>query len=401
LKELNLFNLAWQNLKRKPYRAIVIGLCVAVATGSLFAATIVMRGVQTSLTVGEARLGADLIVVPAGYEIPAQEAFITGQATVFYMDDRVERQIADVPGISQTSSQVFVETLTNAKCCIGEFFLVGFDPESDFTISPWLATHLDGESLDPFDIIVGDRILLREGDSATFYGTSFTVVGILERTGMGIDRTIYVPLEGLREMILRSPERAEETLTISPNEVSSVLVSIAPDADVIDVAEAIEGRLGEVEVFTTSQLNQAVSKQLRGVFGIVIGVTIALWLMSLITIGLVFSLIVNERQRELGLLRAMGANRSFILRLVISEAGMLTGLGGLAGILTAGVLLISFARLIQLRLQIPYLMPSVWEILGIELALLVLALLMGSLASFQPALASAKMEPYEAIRQGE
>ena len=401
MKEITLYTLALQNLRRKPYRAVVIGLCVAVATGSLFAATIVLRGVQHSLTVGRARLGADLIVVPIGHEVPAQEAFITGQPSTFYMPDDIKEIITALPGVQQTSTQVFIETLSNASCCIGEFFLVGFEPETDFTISPWLATHLDGEALGPFDIIVGDRILLREDETVIFYGTAFNVVGVLEKTGMGIDRTIYVPMEGMRTMIADSSELAEKTLTVAPEEISSILVSVAPNADILDVAERIEANLDNAKVFTAAQLNQAVGNQLQGVLGVTFGVTIAMWLMSLLTIGLVFSLTVNERQRELGILRAMGAQRQAIFRLVMGEAGLLTGLGGLGGIVTAGVLLAGFSRLIQLRLHIPYLLPNWFEIVGISFLLLILSLLTGALASLHPALSSSKMEPYAAIRQGE
>ncbi len=45
MKEIDLFSLALQNLRRKPYRSVAIGLCVAVMVGSLFIATIVLRGV--------------------------------------------------------------------------------------------------------------------------------------------------------------------------------------------------------------------------------------------------------------------------------------------------------------------------------------------------------------------
>lgn len=401
MKEITLYTLALQNLRRKPYRAVVIGLCVAVATGSLFAATIVLRGVQHSLTVGRARLGADLIVVPIGHEVPAQEAFITGQPSTFYMPDDIKEIITALPGVQQTSTQVFIETLSNASCCIGEFFLVGFEPETDFTISPWLATHLDGEALGPFDIIVGDRILLREDETVIFYGTAFNVVGVLEKTGMGIDRTIYVPMEGMRTMIADSSELAEKTLTVAPEEISSILVSVAPNADILDVAERIEANLDNAKVFTAAQLNQAVGNQLQGVLGVTFGVTIAMWLMSLLTIGLVFSLTVNERQRELGILRAMGAQRQAIFRLVMGEAGLFTGLGGLVGLASAAILLAGFSRLIQLRLHIPYLLPNWFEIVGISFLLLILSLLTGALASLHPALSSSKMEPYAAIRQGE
>ena len=313
----------------------------------------------------------------------------------------LKKKISTLSGVNQTSPQVFVETLSNASCCIGEFFLVGFDPETDFTISPWLTTHLDGKALGPFDIIVGDRILLREGETVIFYGTEFSVVGVLEKTGMGIDRTIYVPMEGLRSMIANSETLAEQTLEISPKDLSSIMVSVKPDAEILDVAELIEANLDGVNVFTATQLNQAVGNQLQGVLGITFGVTASLWLMSLFTIGLVFSLIVNERQRELGILRAMGARRKVIFQLVMGEAGLLTGLGGLGGLVAAGVLLTGFSRLIQLRLRIPYLLPNVFEIMGISLLLLLLALFTGALASLHPALSSSKMEPYAAIRKGE
>lgn len=401
MEPLRISHLVKQNLRRKPYRAIVIGLCIAIASGSLFFATIILRGVQTSLKVGEARMGADIIIIPAGHEISAQEAFITGEATSFMMDASIEERIAGIEGVNKTSPQVFIKTLTNASCCIGEFFLVGFDPDTDFTISPWLATNLHGVDLHNFDIITGDRILLREGDSATFFGTDFDVVGVLEKTGMGIDRTVYVPMAGMRTMIEDSAQKAELTLNFPVDKISTLMVQVEPGASVLDVAERIEAELDGVKVITASQLNQAVGRQIQGVMNTVVGITVVLWLMSLLTIGLVFSLVVNERKRELGLFRAIGAKQKFIFRLVISEAGALTGLGGIAGVISSGILLLSFSKLIQQRLSIPYLAPSVMEIIGVEVGLIIMALLTGILASLQPAFTSSKMEPYAAIRQGE
>jgi len=398
---IGISHLVLQNIRRKPYRAVVIALCVAVASGSLFFATILLRGVQNSLTVGQARLGADIIVVPEGHEISAQEAFITGEATSFMMSGDVVMQILELPSIEKLSEQVFVQTLTNASCCIGEFFLVGYNPDTDFTISPWLATNINNQEFGPFDVIAGDRILLRQGDSVVFYGTTFNILGVLEKTGMGIDRTIYVPMEGLRVMIEDSATLAEKTLEISPTEISSVMIRVQKDSDILDVAEQIESKVQGVQVFTASQLNQAVGDQIKGVTGTILGITIVIWVMSLFMIGLIFSLIVNERKRELGLLRAMGATEKFVFRLVLSEASLLTGLGGLIGILTSGIVLISFSRLIIKRLGIPFLSPNPMEIILLTVGIMILSLITGILASLQPAISSSRMEPYEAVRQGE
>ena len=399
--KITLLDLVLQNIRRKPYRVILIGVCVALATGSLFAITIIMSSVQNALEVGQARLGADLVVVPAGYEISAQESFITGEPSIFYFNREIETKVASLDGIAATSAQVYVKTLSNAPCCTGEFFLVGFDPQTDFTISPWLATHLGNKVIQPTDIIVGDRILLNPGDSYQFYGSDFIVAGVLEKTGMGIDRTIYVPMPGIRSMIEYSDQRAIKEVTVSPDEISAVMVKVNPNIDIIDIAELIEANIKGVQAFTASQLNQAVNQQLQGILGIVMGITIALWLMSLAVIGLVFSLVINERQRELGLLRAMGAKRKFIFNLVISEATLLTGISGLAGVFSALIILLGFSRLIQNRLHIPYLMPAYIQVAGVAIGLLVMAILAGGLASLLPARNSSKMDIYEAIRQGE
>jgi putative ABC transport system permease protein len=401
MQDLSSLGLIVQNLYRKPYRTLLVGLCVALATGLLFTLTLILRGVQISLQTGQARLGADLVVVPEGYEVSAQEAFITGQSSTFYMPRDLETRIAGVSGVRHTSVQVYAQTLTNAACCTGEFFLVGFDPLSDFTISPWLAAFHKSSTLGPQEVIVGDRILLGEGEGVSFYGTTFTVEGVLEKTGMGIDRTIYIPLDGLRAMIETSQVRAEKALEISPGQISAVMVQVAPGIEAGEVAEAIEGQVRGVQAFTTSQLNQAVHRQLSGVLQMVVGITFALWLMSLLVVGLIFSVVVNERQRELGLLRAMGAQRGFIFRLVMAEAGLLTGLGGLSGCTLSLVFLLSFSRLIQKALHIPYLTPSTVEISALITVLLVLACAGGGLASLLPAIHSSRMGIYDAIRQGE
>jgi putative ABC transport system permease protein len=284
---------------------------------------------------------------------------------------------------------------------MGEFFLVSFDPRSDFTIRPWLATELAGRDIEPTEIIVGDRILLHVGDDVRFYGTVFKVVGKLAPTGMGLDSTVFVPIAGLRQMIAASPERAERALTIAPSQISTVQVKTQPGADPKEVAEDIERRVGEVTAITTSKMTMAVSKQFAGLLYVVFAVTASLWLMSLVMIALVFSLVVNERRREIGLLRAMGARCGVVFRLIVGEALALTGAGGVLGVFVSGILLVSFQGLIEKRLRVPFLLPDLPEAVGLIVAMLLLALVTGLAAAFRPAYRISRMDPYEAIRRAE
>jgi len=68
MKRLGLLYLAAQNLRRKPFRSFVTIAIVGLAAGTLFSATLLIGSVDRSLEVGMERLGADLLVVPEGYQ---------------------------------------------------------------------------------------------------------------------------------------------------------------------------------------------------------------------------------------------------------------------------------------------------------------------------------------------
>ena len=76
-----------------------------------------------------------------------------------------------------------------------------------------------------------------------------------------------------------------------------------------------------------------------------------------------FYMIVNERRREIGLLRAMGANRGHIAAIILTEAALLSAAGGAAGIVLGYGLLMSFKNLMLHYLKLPYLFPATPELI--------------------------------------
>ena len=91
-------------------------------------------------------------------------------------------------------------------------------------------------------------------------------------------------------------------------------------------------------VLTSSR--QALSTLLLGV-----AVFTAFQLAALmILVSLLFSAIVQERWREIGLLRAMGARPNQVMAMILAEAAIVTGLGGLAGLVLGVAALLVFAR---------------------------------------------------------
>ena len=400
MKRLGLLYLAAQNLRRKPFRSFVTIAIVGLAAGTLFSATLLIGSVHQSLEVGMERLGADLLVMPEGSAESGETALITGTPTSFYMDDAVYEQVKSVPDVEQASPQIFIESMISSQCCTGHVQIIGYDPGSDFVVGPWLEENIN-RPLESREVVIGSLILANKGESVHFFGTDFDVAGVLDSTGMGADESVFMSMDAAYEMARNSQEKAETFLDIQPGQISSVLVKVAPGTTVEQVAQRIKASVPGTMVMTANDLSQSVTDRLSGFlrgFFVLDGIV---WVMSLLTIAAIFSMIVNERQREIGLLRAMGGNRRFIFRLMLTEALMMTAIGGVAGILVGGAGLFIFKAIITTSLGVPYLWPPLWYFGLLMAGTLALAVATGALASLYPAISSSRLEPYAAIRQGE
>lgn len=400
MKRLGLLYLAAQNLRRKPFRSFVTIAIVGLAAGALFSATLLIGSVDRSLEVGMQRLGADLLVVPEGYQESGQAALITGAPTSFYMDHSVLDQVRNINGVAQASPQLFIESMVSSQCCTGHVQLVGYDPDSDFVIGPWLAQNLN-RTLDKNEVVIGSLILANKGEQVHFYGHNFDVAGVLDGTGMGADESVFMNIDTAYTMAEESAQVAESPLDVKRGTISSVLVKIAPGSNIDQVTQRIKTSVPGTMVITANELSRSVTDRLSGFTRGFIAIDAIVWVMSLLTIAAIFSMIVNERQREIGLLRAMGSNRRFVFRLMLTEAVFLTAAGGIAGIFVGGAALFIFKAVITSSLGIPYLWPPLWYFGMLMGGTLLLSIISGALASLYPALSSSRLEPYAAIRQGE
>jgi putative ABC transport system permease protein len=118
-------------------------------------------------------------------------------------------------------------------------------------------------------------------------------------------------------------------------------------------------------------------------------------------IAIISAMVAHERQREIGLLKSMGAKRRVVFFLVIVEALVLAVIGGIVGV---GISLIAFSLMniqgvLNSALQVSFRTPSFMEI-GLMTALsLGVVITLGSISSLWPAYKSSTMNPYDAIRQ--
>lgn len=400
---MNTWLIGIRQIQRNPYRSLLVAVAVAAASAVAVAVLIVMIGLQQDLRRATNRLGADLMVIPRGERYARQfnAALLTGEPASFYLSGDALDTINPIAGVEQVTPQTFAQTLTSARCCAGHFFVVGFNPQTDFTVTPWLKRPSPAPSeLGPGQAIVGDRILLRQGQTVSLYGTSFTVAGVLEPTGTGMDWTIYVTAAGLRQMASRSPAEAEQPLRLTEDAVSAVFVRAERGTDLIDLAERIERALPQAQAVLSSSVAASARGQMGTVSTVLLGTAAVIWLMVTVLCGVVFSQSVRERAGEIGLLLAKGASGRFVLRMLAQESILVVSLAGLAGGLLGGSAIVLSRDFLAGALGVMNLLPS-------PLVTMLLILCIGGLstcssvgAALIPVVHFLRSEPYEAVKRG-
>jgi len=374
---------------------------VAMVTGTLFGATIFMSGMQNALRIGTYRLGADILVVPEAYEAQARSALLAGEPTSFYMDRKVYDEVKKIEGVKKATPQLFIKPSSFTCCYNVDVFLVAFDPATDFTVMPWLKEK-SAKPLGLDDAIAGASLPIMTGSIIPFYGTAFTVQGKMEPTGMKFfDQSLFMTMDAAYKMAEMSRERALQPLELDRGKVSAILVqadeSIPPDRLAIRIAYAVKG----VKAIASDEVVNTVRRQLAGLMHGILVVCSVLWILALVMIGFAFYMIVNERQREFGLLRGMGAKKKHVFQLVILEAIFISFAGGVTGLAIGSALLSGFREIMINSLRLPYLLPSMPVLYELVAGSLVFAVFTGLLSALVPAVIASRMDPYEAIRKGE
>jgi len=182
--------------------------------------------------------------------------------------------------------------------------------------------------------------------------------------------------------------------------VSAFLLRLSPGAKMEEVKFGL-AQLADVKivegngVLTSSR--QALSTLLVG-----LAVFTAFQLTALlILVSLLFSAIVQERYREVGLLRAMGAQPNQVMTIILAEAAVITALGGLAGLGFGAAVLLTFARSLGFYfalLGVPFAWPPA-AVLQIGAALaIVFSAVLGLIGAFLPAWRVRRMAPYALIQ---
>ena len=375
-------------------RSLLTALGIAIGIASVSLLTAIGDGVQQYVLESFSQFGARIIAVRPGRKDTRGAGGLLSTVRPLTLDDA--EALRRMPGVEHIVPVVqgagAVEFLNRQRS--GVILGVGPDMSQAWGFKVTLGRFFSGDLSHGGSVAVLGYTMRKElfagrsplGQHIRIGGQRFRVIGAVEEKGqmLGIDMddVVYIPAQSALQMFNR-----ESLMEID--------VVFSANTSLKRIEERIKALLlsrhGREDVSLTSQNDMLES--LDNILSILKMSVAALGAISLLvgSVGIlaIMTTTVRERTAEIGLLRAIGAKKSVILRLFLIESVLLAMLGGVLGF---GILL-----LIQglFAVFLPGL-PMAFSPFFLVLALLVSALI-GLLAGVVPAAQAANLDPVEAL----
>ncbi|HWR59069.1 MAG TPA: FtsX-like permease family protein [Thermodesulfovibrionales bacterium] len=378
-----------KNLLRHKTRNLLTMFGIAASVAVLFSIISFNKGFERSLAREVNRTGIHFMIVPSGCAHEVASLVLHGAVIPKYLDMSVIDRIRKTETL-EIISPLLVAQLPNAEK--GRIDLIyGLEMSHINALKPsWVVEGRVPEADD--EILMGSEAAshhgIRPGASISYPNINavFRVAGIVRKTGSQDDAFIYMHIRKAQE-ILKKPSGA-----------TAVGIKVKDPRSLAEITEDLSEKVPGIQIVTMNQVVNSISNLAAS--GRVISLSIAFIAVFISAVGVMNSILMSvfERTQEIGMMRAIGASKGDIFRIIVKETIVLTLSGGIAGILLSA----AGSRGIEtfVRKFMPYVPGG--NVVAFEpllaFASLAFTFVIGVASGLYPAWKAARINPIEAIR---
>ena len=390
-----------KDIQRHAFLNACLLATVVILSVMLFSVTVISVSLKKGMGNMRKRLGADIMLVPKGEREKAENMLLEGSRSNFYFDGAVYEKVQSIDGISDSTSQCFLKSLS-ADCCSSEVQIVFFDPETDFVVGPWIETEYE-QKLSGDAVIVGSDIVSEDGRIKLF-GQEYAIASQMARTGTALDSSVYFSTDAKSEL-LKNAEEKGSFLTEEQKKgdiLSSIFINVDGSHTAEQVIDSAHKTIGDIfDVVYPKKLHESLSGSLGKITGVVNVISLSLGILLVAILLIINSIIMKGRKPEIALLRVLGHKKKDLIRKLLSEMGLISLAGALGGSFLGALIVIPFGRYIGKSLDMPYLGPGIASVLLQILLIVGLVILIVFLSSVFFIIRTTNIEPYLALRKEE
>jgi ABC-type antimicrobial peptide transport system permease subunit len=369
VKRLPVGGMAAQSLWQRTTRTLLTLLTIGLTVGAILTLESVINGVSNEMT---DFLGADA-------EIVIRQADIA-DTSLSAVDESTVDRIAALPQIYSVSGMVMNAVMLPETG--GFLLLLGYAP-NERAIQQFRI--VEGEPLTSnHQILLGKVVAEAQnkqvGETIDVAGQRYRIVGIFE-TGSGWENMSAV-------ITLRDAQ----AFAGRPRKVTMLMVDLENPRQTQAIVEQINTRFPDVHAAATGEFVDQMP-DMENADGMLNGISILALIVGGLGVLNTMLMSILERTREIGVLRALGWRRRDILTLILREALLLGGLGGVASLIIG----IGLAYLLSMAPLVGMVLQPQWS-LAVFIRALIIALLLGIIGGLLPAYRATRLQPVEALR---
>jgi putative ABC transport system permease protein len=309
-------------------------------------------------------------------------------------------EIKSVPGVAEVSGTVGTLLDPDASMSFGMPALVMGGDMRGQELESFKVTYSEGRQLTPADVgsvVVGadlvDKLGAEVGKTVTIRGEQFTVVGIMDKTLTAPDSSVFMTLSDAQRLYVQDVPEMVRSQINQDDLVNTFTVYPTPGTDPEELAAAINAAVPGVEATGPSFFREQIVSATQIFNAILYGIAIIALFVGGLSVINTMTMSVNERTREIGVRKAIGASDRQIVGQFLTEAGVIGLIGGVSGLFLGWIAALVANKLLESsNLNLFLVTPR------LAIGSVVFAVILGLVSGLYPSLHAARLQPVVALR---